>query len=662
VTRYLDGNLIEYSRIKPCRPRKNGIGRDIKYEAPVEKGNRAYFPAATVPVLSDAATPLFITEGEKKSLKSTQEGFPAVGLSGVWSWTKRRDRNDNDDAIGEYHLINDLAQIPWQGRAVYIVFDSDVADNGNVLKAEWHLARILKDKGAVVKVVRLPAGPRGQKVGLDDYLVAHGPDAFRTLLADAVEPVSPFALRPEDQPTDLGNAKRLVRQHGQDLRFCPEWGQWFVWDGRRWQPDCGNVLVMQRAKSTVQSILAEAVGRINRHQEEARALPPEDQAKLQTEALQQGQELTKHAQRSQSFHRIQAMVSLAASEPAVLVHPNELDANPLLFNVQNGTIDLRTGQLRPHDRTDLLTKSASVNYDPHAKAPVWEKFLARITDNSEELTKFLQRAAGYSLTGLVKEHALFFCYGRGANGKSTFLHALLEIMGDYAVQAVPELLTVQKNTAHPTERADLIGRRLASCVENNAGDRLNESLMKQLTGGDRIRARKLYQDNTEFEPTHKLWIAGNHRPVVKDTTDSSWRRIHLVPFTVTIAPAEMDLDLPDKLRVEFSGILTWMVRGCRQWLEAGLNVPAAVKDATAEYRDEMDPLTDFYTSQCLIEPGAKVAAQDLLKRYTAWASATGSKLMGRTEFYTAVAGRFPRKRNSSGTGNEFLGITLRDRN
>jgi putative DNA primase/helicase len=653
------GQLVEYCRMKPNCPRTTAASGPIKYEAPTQESNRCYFPVGVIPALSDASVPLVITEGEKKALKAVQEGFLTVGLAGVWSWTKRRGRNDDDEAVGEFQLIDDLAGLPWQGRVVYICFDSDIVDKEDVRKAQWNLARILRDKGAELKAVILPAGPNGQKVGLDDFLMANGPDAFRTLLNEAVEPVSPFALRPEDQPTDLGNAKRLVRHHGPDLRYCPEWDSWFVWDGTCWKKDVANVEVMSRAKMTAEKIMDEAVNRANRLQDEAKTLPDRERAQRQQAAFKQGQELTNFARVSQSRRRLQDMVELAASEPGMVVRPDQLDTDPMLLNVRNGTLDLRTGELLPHRREDLITKLSPVNYDPGAEAPIWTTFLNRIMGGNEELVAFLQRSTGYVLTGSVQEQCLFFCHGSGSNGKSTFLRVLLDLMGDYGMQTPPELLNVRRGEVHPTERADLAGRRLAAAVENSIGDRLDESLVKVLTGGDRIRARRMRQDHWEFAPTHKLWVAANHKPGVRGTDNGIWRRVKLIPFNVTISEAEADRSLPDKLTNELPGILAWSVRGCLEWQRGGLQVPPEVVNATTCYRDESDPLAEFYQDVCRIEPGTKVKATLLHQAYVKWAERKRLKdVLGRNSFNAAVEGRFQKRTNSYTRSWEFHGVEV----
>ncbi len=410
--------------------------------------------------------------------------------------------------------------------------------------------------------------------------------------------------------TDTGNAERLVGRHGHDLAHVHGVG-WLVWAGARWRRDeTGEV--ERRAKESVRSI----------HEEAAQVADHERRKAF-----------SKWAVASESVGRIRAMIALAKSEPGIPLKADQLDPDPWLLNVRNGTLDLRTGDLRPHDRGDLITKLAPVEHDPDAKAPVWEKFLGQILPNAA-VRRFLQRYAGYSLTGDVSEQILLFLYGSGANGKSTLLNTLLEVMGDYAQQAAPELLTIKRG-AHPTELADLQGARFVASVEVEEGKRMAESLVKQMTGGDRIKARYMRHDFFEFEPTHKIWLAANHQPVVRGTDHAIWRRIKLVPFEVTIPEPERDPKLPERLRAELPGVLAWAVRGCLEWQREGLGEPEEVRAATDAYREDMDPLREFFEEGCVFREDAWTASSDIRSAYQGWARETGERPLE----WQIVAGR-----------------------
>jgi putative DNA primase/helicase len=400
--------------------------------------------------------------------------------------------------------------------------------------------------------------------------------------------------------TDLGNAERFVAQHGQDVRYCYPWRKWLVWTGARWERDDSGQ-VHRLAKETVRSIYQEAA---------------------EAESESQRKELAKHATGSEAEARIRAMLELAKSE--VPVSPDELDADPWVFNCQNGTVDLvGSGELMAHRREDLITKIALVEYDQDADAPTWRATLERVLPNPE-IRAFFKRLCGYALTGGTAEHVLPMLYGTGANGKSTVLNALLDTLGDYATQAAPDLLIAKRNS-HPTELADLFGMRLVAAIEVEDGRRLAESLVKQLTGGDRVKARKMRQDFWEFSPTHKVFMAVNHKPTVRGTDTAIWRRIRLIPFTETIPPAEQDKRLPDKLRRERAGILAWAVRGCLEWQREGLLAPDEVRKATREYRAEMDIIAAFIDEECIVAEHASATAKALYSAYSEWCKENGEK-------------------------------------
>jgi putative DNA primase/helicase len=324
-------------------------------------------------------------------------------------------------------------------------------------------------------------------------------------------------------------------------------------------------------------------------------------------------------------NRIKAAVDLARSEVGIPIVPAKLDAPPWLLNVINGTLDLRTGQLRRHSQDDMLTKLASATYDPTARCPTWERFLSRIMAGRQALIDYLQRAVGYSLTGSVREQVLFFLHGEGANGKSTFLEAIKYVMGEYASTAAPDLLLVRQGEPHPTQLADLHGRRFVSTVEVDDGRRLAESLVKQLTGGDGVKARRMREDFWEIMPTWKIWLAANHRPEIRGNDHAIWRRIRLVPFDVRIPPDEQDKDLLDKLKAEAPGILAWAVRGCADWLRIGLSDPPEVLSATEAYKSESDLIGGFLAECNTGDPNYRSRTSELYAAFSTWVERQGER-------------------------------------
>lgn len=438
--------------------------------------------------------------------------------------------------------------------------------------------------------------------------------------------------------TDLGNAERLVAQHGNDIRYCHTWKKWLIWDGIHWAVDRTDA-VKQKAKKAVRTIYGEAK-------------KATDDSKRQA--------IAKHAMNSESDSKIRAMLSLAKSEPGIPILPEQFDQNPWLLTCLNGTIDLRTGELQPHQRDHLITQLAPVEYNPDATCPKWDVFLDRIMDGNENLIAFLERAIGYSLTGDTSEQCLFILYGTGANGKSTFLQAVSSMLGDYAKQTPTETLLVKQRGAIPNDVARLKGARLVTASEAEADQRLAESLIKQMTGSDTVSARFLHQEWFDFQPTHKIFLGTNHKPVIKGTDHAIWRRIRLVPFEVTIPEPERDLKLLDKLKEELPGILAWAVRGCLEWAQNGLGEPDEVKNATRDYRNEMDVLAQFFTDCCVENPSATATSKKLYEAYETWCNENGETALKKRAFGMTIRERgFKSIQIGSTRARGWKGIQLR---
>ena len=394
-----------------------------------------------------------------------------------------------------------------------------------------------------------------------------------------------------------------------------------VWNDRHWEIDITG-RVMHWAKNTVKRL--------------AHKLPDlsDDKAKA----------LLAHIKTSLNTGRLTAMLTQAQCELAV--KPEAFDQHPWLLNCANGTLDLRTGILRKHAREDLLTTCLTVPYDAAATCPKWDAFLNKIMGGSDTMLAFLQRMVGYATTGSTQEQKLFVCHGVGANGKSTFLNTLLALLGPYGMKATSDLLMMSKSDRHPTERTDLCGKRLVAAIETEQGRRLSEVFVKEATGGDRIRARRMREDNWEFSPTHTIVLASNHKPEIRGTDAAIWRRVALIPFTVTIAPDEQDKTLMAQLEAEFPGILAWIVRGCLAWQQDGLQVPAEVEAATADYKKEMDILEAFLAECCKTGPNYRTKAADLYDAYTRW---SGDQAKNQRTWGMALTERgFERQRGTHG--------------
>lgn len=434
--------------------------------------------------------------------------------------------------------------------------------------------------------------------------------------------------------TDAGNAERFAARNVGKVIFVHGWDRWLVWDGSRWAPDEKRA-VYQLAIETVRSIHAEA----------ATAAEPAA--------------ISKHALTSEKRERIEAMLALARVLDPIAVSPDDLDRSADLFNVANGTIDLRTGRLSSHARRPYLTKRSPAVWDPEAKASLWERFLERVLPDAD-VRAYVQRAMGYSLTGNVSEHCLFFAHGAGANGKSTFLEVVRELAGEgeYAKAAAPDLLLSRKQDRHAVEIADLRGARFITTVEAGEGRAWDESRVKWLTGGDMLTARLLYGAPFSFQPTHKLWIAANHRPRVNGTDHGFWRRVHLIPFVVTIPKEEQDPNLRAKLSDELDGILRWAVEGCLQWRRGGLRPPRTVLAATQAYRASEDVLAAFLGEACVEAQGSRVLVGALYDEFRRWAERSGERQMTKRAFGDALEERGIERKASNGS-RWFFGIGLR---
>ena len=400
--------------------------------------------------------------------------------------------------------------------------------------------------------------------------------------------------------TDIGNAERLINKHGSNLRYCHSWKTWLVWTGQRWEHDVTGE-IDRRAKDTAVGIYAEAS-----------TAQDSDERKA----------IAKHATESEDARSIRSMIAMAQSAPEVIARPEQFDADPWLFNCANGTIDLRTGELREHRRDDLITKMSPVKYDPAAPLDGWNTFIDTVTGGDAEYANHLQRAFGYSLTGSTREEKMFFVHGPAGSAKSTTTDAVRSAMGDYASVADAEAFLARKHPGGPREDiARLAGARLVLSIEVDEGKRLAAGLVKQITGGDVVTARELYAKATEFRPQFKLWLVANDAPLVSHKDGGMWRRILRLPFEQAIPSDKQDAKLKERLRTPAIGgpaVLRWAVEGCLKWQKDGLQTPNLVRAATAEYQTNMDSYAGFVKEACTFDVQGITSSSALWAAFQDW--------------------------------------------
>ncbi|MFP3976011.1 MAG: phage/plasmid primase, P4 family, partial [Dehalococcoidia bacterium] len=432
---------------------------------------------------------------------------------------------------------------------------------------------------------------------------------------------------------DIGNGERFARQHKGKVVWVPEWG-WLLWDGKRWRRDAGEVAEL--AKHTARSIFQEAS--LERDSEQAKAI-------------------AKHAMRTASKNQRDAMVDAAKTEPGILAHVGEFDKDPWLLNCQNGVLDLRDGRLMKHDPALRMTKLANAAYDPEKLCPEWTKFLNTVFEGNQDIIRFVQKATGFSLTGIPPDRVLFMLHGPGGNGKTTLVNTLTNILGDYADDTPPETLAVKRHEQIPNDIAKLHGKRLVTTSELTEGKALNEAIIKKMTGRGRMSARFLHREWFDFTPIHKLWVDTNHKPVIRETSKAIWDRIKLVPFTVTFNEETQDQGLPARLLTESNGILTWMVQGCFLWQQEGLKTPDRVRAATDDYRREMDSIEQFIDDCCVVEATASVKSSTLYEFFRTWASDNGEYTLSGKKFSNRLVEKgFEKKKAKNGV--QFCGLGL----
>ncbi len=630
---------------------------------------------------------VFIVEGEKDADNLAKLGFTATC---------------NAQGAGKWHTLDTKTVVDaFKSKRVVLLPDNDS-------KGQSHgkdVANRLRGIAAEIRILDLPGLP--EKGDVSDWLKAGGNANELRRLVDAClvhefipsgedaqrgEKFSPRTNPqdsggseeneddeddPETLNTDVGNGRRFVEDHGDLVRFVPGWG-FMAWDGKRWKRDEAGQ-AQELAKKTVARMYSEAADKMTALAGELRAIAGDETAILSggdEEDDEQADRLKgmlraakKHldwAIKSEDAKRIGAMLAMARTDVKIVATVDQFDADPFAFNVENGTIDLKTATLREHRQEDYITRLSPVAFSKDATCPNWEKFVVSTFAMDLDLICWLQKWGGYCLTGDVREQCLAILYGAGSNGKSVWIETKLDLMGDFGLKANSELLLASKSDRHPTEKAQLAGRRFVAACETGEGRRLDEVLIKEVTGGDRINAHFMRQDNFSFLPTFKFELATNHRPEIRGTDHGMWRRVKLVPFTRRFwkageqeGPEELKADplLREKLKAELPGILLWFVLGAADWYVEGLGTCQAVDVATREYRDSEDVVGQFIDEQCDREASASVKASELFGAYKAWAEKQNEKTFKQTTFGRRIGEMGFEKRKSNGV--VWIGLRLR---
>jgi P4 family phage/plasmid primase-like protien len=633
---YIDGKRVT-ARVRRDHPEHDSKGKpQNKYVSAYGDQRHLYVPPGYEARLADPQTVFIYVEAEKSVLaieawaqrmKISRPVLP-FGCGGCWGWKGKV--GIRTDANGEREAEKGaLPEVGWarDGRAAAIIFDANAASNPKVAHARKKLVEQLGKQGARISVIDLPALDGVN--GVDDFIAATSDEIFLDLL-EGKRPQSEKDLT--GQPlNDYGNARRLIEVHGDSLRYCPPMKKWLIWDSRRFQIDEVDLI-----RKLTQQVMLE----------------------FARQALAVANDvLARFAGASLNSQRISSCIREA--QPLLAVSADELDRNLWLLNFRNGTLDLQSFELLPHSRDHLITKLVHHNYDAHAKCPRFLAFLERSV--GAKLVPFLQRAFGYSLTGVTSEKKTFLCVGPGDTGKTTLLSLARDLFEEYSTLILIDcLMQRDEDNNSRADLADLRGVRFAITSETEQGQRLRESKLKRITtGGGRIKSVKKYEHPIEFAETHKLWIDCNHKPVVRGTDSAIWDRFAPIPFDRPLAESEIDRQLPAKLREEAEGIIAWMLEGTLLWQREGLGQPIEVRYARHTWRAEMDRLDAFRKECCTEDAELSVRARALYKAYREWSEEAGERPMTETAFGLRMTeDGFEKSRDTKGVC--YVGIALRD--
>jgi len=504
------------------------------------------------------------------------------------------------------------------------------------------ISRELQEAGEldVVSVLLQRSKEVGPRAAMDEYIDQHnGPlPHLGRRTAQQRETLLNASM------TDSGYADRLNSLHGDDCRWCEPLRSWLVWDGRRWRRD--DMLRVMRLAEGVAKQTSELVL---------------EQSRWRRDEKERGDQVKRAVSRESTMS---IRNSLELFKTRVAVAPTVFDRERWFLNLPNGTMDLRTGEVHAHTRRDMITKVGGIEYDPEATCPKFEAFIEEIFAGDRDLIRHVQKLVGMTLSGEVRDHVFTILHGSGSNGKTQFIKIMTALLGDYACKVQPEALTPSRKGdagAASSHLARLAGHRFACCDETEEGAQLAESLVKRITGGDRVVARSLYREETEFDPQLSLWLDTNHKPAIARGGHAIWRRIQLIPFSVTIPEDRQVKGLAEMLVAEEGpGIMRWAVEGCRLWQDEGLTpVPAAVHAATEAYRTEEDKIGRFVADQCEIDASRSVQAATIHAAYQTWCHDQGLQPEGQPRFCRRLQEEYRVEQRRTKYGQRLLGIDLR---
>lgn len=610
----MTGELIgSYDEINEPEPKL----MQLLYDRYLKTDNVVQMPNSAIPQLNDLSESEVITRAESSR---TGQRFKLF-MKGGW------ERFYPTQSEADLAFANDLAF--WTGRD-FAKMDS-IFRGSSLMRPKW-------DERHGKTTYGVATLNKAINETHDVFSQRKAPLKYRFGFAEKSQPKK--KKLPPRSWDDTGNADRFMDHYGELVKYSFTDKDWMVYNGSYWESD---------DTGQVHSLVDQVVSGM-KHE---KLVIPADSDLTEDKAMK---EFQKHIKHSRSNSGKKAMIDEIKHRVPVL--HGEFDSDKTLLNVANGYVDLTSGILHEHDISKMFSRQTRIEYTDTIDAPEWEQFLNQIFDSNRELIDYVQKAVGYSLTGSTKEQVMFILYGNGRNGKSIFIDTIADALGNYARSMQADSIMIKQNSsAANSDIARLEGARLVTSSEPNDGLRLDEGLVKQLTGGDTVTARYLYGKEFEFKPEFKLWLATNHKPIIRGTDDGIWRRLMLVPFAVKIPDNRVDKDLKYKLQREEVGILNWAVEGALKWQREGLQAPASVCEASRTYRNEMDVTSEFMDECCVVGDHEMVRAGELYQRYKHWATDNSQYLMNSTKFGKEMGKKFEKKHDMQGT--YYRGLSLK---